>query len=65
VRLAIDVERIKGTPVSHVIEAVLTLGADWRIIEEDGVSRMRTNDSRSDRLNLHTVDGRVTEAYVG
>lgn len=52
-------------PLGEAIVKIKEAGFRARIRSEDGVGRVGTADYRTDRVNLHVVDGVVTEAGIG
>lgn len=54
-----------GLPEEEVRAGVKEAGGLFRVRSRDGQRYMGTCDLRMDRLNVHVVDGVVTEANYG
>lgn len=60
----IEIPALVGLTVE---EAVKKYGDKWkmRVVVEDGVGRMKTNDACNDRLNFTVTEGKIIKVTIG
>lgn len=54
-----------GLELKDAINRAENIGYTYRIVEENGVSFMVTQDFRSNRINLRLSDNKVIGLYTG
>jgi hypothetical protein len=59
------IDSIKGKPLVDVQQILNDAPCSFRIVTQDDVHYMVTDDIRLDRLNLELKEGIVVSAYIG
>lgn len=60
-----SLDSLVGKPEREAIEALKSSGWTVRIRSRDGEFFMGTEDMRTDRANIHIVDGQITKITIG
>jgi len=54
-----------GLTIEDAIKKSETEGLTWRIVEEDGMSRISTRDLKANRVNFRIRDKKIYRAFIG